>query len=178
MKNHQAEKSGVAQQSDPSAQAQNFFKEQVQHPGILFCIDKPEEWNEAENFSRKMSQEYPSLKVLVFYVHGKADSKSVAPHLLVVDKRDFTLLGKEKQPLKQWLKENYFDLLLVFTGKSNKRCRKLSAAVRAKLKAGRVIKGEEPWLDITLGKPQEKLSYDAFYQELKIYFKQLNIHLK
>jgi hypothetical protein len=158
-------------------QAESYFLEQVKQPGLFFCLGSPEEWREAEPFIQKVRKEFPELKVLVYHTHGKPEPKPAAPYLLVADKRDFSLLGKEKKPLKQWLSKHRFDLLLVFAKNGDKRCRRLVTGINARLKAGNSLPGEEPWTDITLGKPGTALSYEDFYIELKIYFKQLNIKL-
>ena len=158
-------------------QTDNYFTEQVKKPGLLICLSSPGEWHEAQLFFQKVLQEFPELKILVYHARGKPDPKPEAPYLLVADKRDFTLFGKKKKPLKQWLSRHHFDLLLVFAKNGDKRCRKLATDIRAKLKAGNSLPGEEPWADLTLGKPGAVLSYDDFYKELKTYFKQLNIKL-
>jgi len=177
MKKRQADKADSSLQSNKDTIADAYFKEQVKNPGLLFCLDRMDEWSETEAFIRKMLQDYPQLKALVYYTGGKMESKPEATHLLVTDKKDFNLFGKEKPILKRWLEEQNFDLLLVFAQKENKRCKKLTASLNARLKAGWTIKTETPWVDISLGKPGEKLSYDIFYRELKTYFKQLNIKL-
>lgn len=157
--------------------AGNYFREQVKKPGLFICLDKSAAWPGAELFIHKVLQEFPELKVLVYYSREKPDFKPAAPHLLVIDKRDFNLFGKEKKTLKQWLSKHRFDLLLVFDKTGDKRCKKVATSIKAKLKAGNRLAGETPWTDITLDKPDTPLSYEMFYNELKIYFKQLNIKL-
>ncbi len=154
-----------------------YFKKQVKKPGLFFCIDNSDEWRDVEVFVRRVLQDFPVLKVLVFFTGGKMDSKPVAAHLLVTDKKDFNLLGKEKPVLKSWLQEHHFDLLMVMARKDNKRCNKLTAAIKANLKAGLSTNAEVPQVDFSLGKSGGKIDYDAFYSELKKYFKQMNIKL-
>ncbi len=176
MKERQAEKTDSTSQTNKNTKAETYFKEQVKNPGLFFCLNRSDEWNESEAFIRKVLQDYPLLKVLVYYTDGKMESKPVATHLLVTDKKDFNLFGKEKPILKRWLDEQSFDLLIVFAKKENNRCKKLTASINARLKAGRSV-DTEPSEDIILGKPGETISYDAFYSELKKYFMLLNIKL-
>ena len=117
------------------------------------------------------------MKGLVYYTGGRMETKPVGGHLLVIDRKDFNLFGKEKPVLRQWLEEQSFDLLLVFSRKENERCKKLNIAIKTRLRAGWSMDSEAPLEDISLGKPGEKISYDTFYSELKKYFKQMNIKL-
>ncbi len=178
MKERQAAKTYSAVQTGENTIAEVYFKEQVNNPGLFFCLRKAEEWSEMEVFIRKVLQDFSNLKVLVYYTGGKMEPKPVAAHLLVTDKSDFNLFGKEKPILKQWLEEQNFDLLLVFVRKEDKRCNRMIASVRARLKAGWPLGKEPPLVDISLGKVGERMRYDVFYNELKKYFKQLNIRLK
>ncbi len=177
MKERQADKTGSTTKTSKNTIAETYFSEQVKNPGLFFCLNRMDEWNETEAFIRKVLQDYPLLKVLVYYADGKMESKPVATHLLVTDKKDFNLFGKEKPVLKQWLNEQSFDLLLIFDRKENERCKKLIASINARLKAGWSVDDEKPSADITLGKPGEIISYDTFYSELKKYFLLLNIKL-
>ncbi len=177
MKERQAERAGSTAQTNNQTTVETYFKEQVKNPGLFFCLHREDEWNETEAFIRKVLHEYPNLKVLVYYTGGRMEPKPVAAHLLVIDRKDFNLFGKEKPVLRQWLKEQGFDLLLVFCRKENERCKKLNTAIKARLKAGWSLDSAEPVEDISLGKPGEEISYDTFYSELKKYFKQMNIKL-
>lgn len=177
MKVRLEDKTDSAMQTNKSTIAEIYFKEQVKNPGLFFCLNRADEWNETETFIRKVLQDYPLLKVLVYYTDGKMESKPVATHLLVTDKKDFNLFGKEKPVLKRWLDEQSFDLLLVFARKENKRCKNLITSINARLKAGWFVDKEIPSEDITLGNPGEIMSYDTFYGELKKYFMLLNIKL-
>ncbi|VAW28691.1 hypothetical protein MNBD_BACTEROID07-830 [hydrothermal vent metagenome] len=177
MKERQAEKAASAVQTNNDTIAEAYFKEQVKSPGLFFCLNHAEEWNETEAFIRKVLQDYPNLKVLVYYTGGRMEQKPVAAHLLVTDKKDFNLFGKEKPVLKQWLEEQNFDLLIIFSRKENKRCKKLNTVIKARLRVGWSMGSEARMEDISLGKPGEKISYDTFYSELKKYFKQMNIKL-
>lgn len=177
MKDRQVERAGSASQTNKKTIAESYFKEQVKKPGLFFCLHRADEWNEMEAFIRKVLQEYPNLKVLVYYTGGRMEPKPVAAHLLVIDRKDFNLFGKEKPVLRQWLEEQSFDLLLVFSRKENERCKKLNIAIKTRLRAGWSMDSEAPLEDISLGKPGEKISYDTFYSELKKYFKQMNIKL-
>ncbi len=158
------------------ADSDAYFKEQVKKPGFFFCIDNSREWGDIEAFVRDVLHEYPGLKVLVYYT-GKMDSKPAAEHLMVTDKRDFNLFGHQKPALKSWLADHHFDLLLVFAGKGNKRCEKITMEINARLKAGWPQEKEEPLVDISLGKAGEEMAYSIFYKRLKSYFKILNIKL-
>ena len=178
MKERQAAKTRSTVQTDENIIAEVYFKEQVKKPGLIFCLQRTDEWNEVEGFMRKVLRDFPNLKVLVYFAGGRMEPKPVASHLLVTDKSDFNLFGKEKPVLKQWLEEQNFDLLLVFVRKEDKRCNRMMASVRARLKAGWPLGKEPPLVDISLGKPGEQMRYDVFYSELKKYFKQLNIRLK
>jgi hypothetical protein len=177
MKERQVERATSTAQTSKKTTAETYFKEQVKNPGLFFCLQRADEWNKTEAFIRKVLQEYPNLRALVFYTGGRMETKPVAAHLLVIDRKDFNLFGKEKPVLRQWIEEQSFDLLLVFSRKENERCKKLSLAIKARLKAGWSLDSAEPIEDISLGKPSEKISYDVFYSELKKYFKQMNIKL-
>lgn len=177
MKERQTEKAGSTTQANKNTTAEAYFKEQVKNPGLFFCLNHAEEWNETEAFIRKVMRDYPNLKVLVYYTGGRVEQKPVAAHLLVTDKKDFNLFGKEKPVLKQWLEEQSFDLLLVLCRKENERSRMLNNAINTRLRVGWSVDAEEPLEDISLGKHGEKISYDTFYSELKKYFKQMNIKL-
>lgn len=177
MKKNQAVAADTVFKPQEQEKAEVYFREQVKRPGLLICLYKPEEWGEAESFIRKISEEFPALEVLVYFARGKPEPKPEAQHLMVIDKKDFTLFGNGKKPLKQWLTGHYFDLLLIFAAKENARCKKLAVSVKARLKAGNAITGGVPWADLTLGKAGETMHYEDFYKALKIYFKQLNIRL-
>lgn len=177
MKERQTDNTDFTTLTNKNTITETYFEEQVRNPGLFFCLNRADEWNETEAFIRKVLQEYPKLKVLVYYAGGRMEPKPVAAHLLVIDRKDFNIFGKEKPILKQWLKEQSFDLLLVFAQKENERCKKLLASINARLKAGWSMDNEEPSSDITLGKPGEIISYDTFYRELKKYFMLLNIKL-
>lgn len=177
MKDRQGEEPRSKVRINKNTISESYFKEQVKNPGLFFCLNRADEWGEMEVFMRKVLRDYPQLKVLVYYTGGRMESKPVAAHLLVSDKSDFNFFGKEKPILKQWLEEHSFDLLLVFARKEDKRCNRLIASVRARLKAGWPTDIDESLLDITLENPGKKMSYDMFYSELKKYFKQLNIRL-
>ena len=165
--------------SVPADNTDAYFQAQVRRPGLFFCLDKAEQWKEAENFVRDVVAELPRLKVLVYLSRGKWETRPESPYLLATDKRDFHLfLGKEKQALKQWISGQDFDLLLVFAHQPGKRCKKLALSLPAKLTAGwPPSETEEPWFDITLEKPKGEPRYSRFYKTLKKYFKQLNINL-
>ncbi len=177
MKEKEAEQFVSAAKDNDIADSDAYFKEQVKKPGLFFCINNPEEWGDVEAFVRVVLHEYPDMKVLVHYTGGKMGSKPVAEHLLVTDKRDFDLFGRQKAALKLWLADHHFDLLLVFAGKENKRCEKIMMEIDARLKAGWTQESEEPLMDISLGKAGEKMAYIIFYKQLKSYFKRLNIKL-
>ncbi len=177
MKERRVVKAGSTTSTNKNAIAETYFKEQVKNPGLFFCLNRTDEWNETEAFIRKVLQEYPNLKVLVYYTGGRMEPKPVAEHLLVIDRKDFNLFGKEKPVLRQWLKEQSFDLLLVFSRKENEKCKKLKRSIKTRLKAGWSLDLADPLEDISLGKRGEKISYDAFYSELKKYFRQMNIKL-
>ncbi len=177
MKDRQAKIASSPSQTNDNQIAEAYFKEQVKTPGLFFCLHRMEEWNEAEAFVRKVLVDFPNLKVLVYYTGGKMEPKPAAAHLLVTDKSDFNLFGKEKQVLKRWVREHEFDLLFVLSRKRNKRCKVLTTTIKARLKAGWTSAREEVVVDVSLGKPGEKMSYDAFYRTLIKYFKQLNIKL-
>ncbi len=177
MKESRVVEANFAVKTDEKNIADNYFKEQVKKPGMFFCLESVEDWQEAEIFIRNFLKDYPQLKVLVYFSGRKTESKPVAMHLLVTDKRDFDLFGREKPLLKTWLKEQHFDLLLVFARNRDKRCCRLATAIKARLKAGWTFNNEEPLLDISLGKPGEEMHYDTFYNEFKKYFKQLNLKL-
>ncbi len=177
MKERQVKTTGCTQQTNNNPIADAYFKEQVKNPGMIFCLNRQDDWNETEVFIRKVMKDFPGLHVLVYYAGGKMEPKPVATHLLVTDNSDFNLFGKQKPLLKEWLNKHSFDLLLVFARKENKRCNTLVTSVRARLKAGMVVSTKNLPVDISLGKPGEKMSYDLFYSELKKYLKQLNITL-
>jgi len=172
-----AEQFVSAAKDNDIADSDTYFKEQVKKPGLFFCIDNPEEWGNVEAFVRDVLHEYPGLKVLVHYTGRKMESKPVAEHLLVTDKRDFDLFGRQKPALKSWLADHHFDLLLVFAGKENKQCGKIMMGIDAHLKAGWAQESEELLMDISLGKAGERMAYGIFYKQLKSYFKILNIKL-
>jgi len=159
------------------ADSDTYFKEQVKKPGLFFSIDNSGEWGDIEAFVRDVLHEYPGLKVLVHYTGGKMESRPVAEHLLVTDKRDFNLFGHQKPALKSWLEDHHFDLLLVFAERENKRSKKIITEINARLKAGWPQESEEPLMDISLGKTGERIAYGVFYKQLKSYFKILNIKL-
>ncbi len=177
MKNKQGETADSVLHEREVEKAEIYFQQQVKHPGLLICLEKTDEWNAAESFIRKVQKEFPEMRALVYYTRGTQESKPVAAHLLVADKKDFTLFGKEKKPLKQWLSENRFDLLLVVAKTNDARCRKLAGTIKAKLRVGNTPRGETPWTDISLKTSGKTINYDDFYRDLKIYFKQLNIKL-
>ncbi len=177
MKERQADGAGSIAQANKKTTAEIYFREQVKNPGLFFCLHQADEWNETEAFIRKVLQEYPNLKVLVYYTGGRMEPKPVAAHLLVIDRKDFNLFGKEKPVLRQWLEEQNFDLLLVFSRKENERCKKLNLAIKTRLRVGWSPDSVEQLEDISIGKSGEKISYDTFYSELKKYFKQMNIKL-
>jgi hypothetical protein len=177
MKEKEAEQFVSAAKDNDIADSDAYFKEQVKKPGLFFCIDNSGEWGDVEAFVRDILHEYPNLKVLVYYTGGKMESKPVAEHLLVTDKRDFTLFGRQKPALKSWLADHHFDLLLVFAEKENKRGEKIIMEINARLKAGWPQENEEPLVDISLGKVGERMAYNIFYKQLKNYFKRLNIKL-
>ncbi len=170
IKEKEAEQFVSAAKDNDIADSDAYFKEQVKKPGLFFCID-------VEAFVRVVLHEYPGLKVLVHYTGSKMESKPVAEHLLVTDKRDFDLFGRQKPALKSWLADHHFDLLLVFAGKENKRCEKIMMEIDARLKAGWTQEGEGLLTDISLGKAGERMAYIIFYKQLKSYFKRLNIKL-
>lgn len=172
----EAEQLVSATKNNDIADSDAYFKKQVKKPGLFFCIDSSREWGDVEAFMRDVLHEYPGLKVLVYYT-GKMDSKPVAEHLLVTDKRDFDLFGRQKPALKSWLEDHHFDLLLVFAGKENKRCEKIKMEINARLKAGWTQENKELLVDISLGKAGERMAYGIFYKQLKSYFKILNIKL-
>ena len=162
----------------PNAEnAEAYFKAQVRHPGLFFCIDKPEQWEKTARFIQKVLKEFPRLKVLAYFSYKKPVLPPEAEHLTVIDKNDFNWLRKEKPTLKSWLRKNQFDLLLVFVRQHSQRCKKLTFSIHARLKAGPARSETEQWCDITLENKQKDWSYDQFYNDLKIYFKQLNIKL-
>lgn len=177
MKEKQEETSGSVLHESEIEKAGVYFRQQVKHPGLFICLDKAEEWNAAETFIRKVQKEFPEMRALVYYTRGNPVPKPVSAHLLVADKKDFTLFGKEKKPLKQWLSENGFDLLLVVAKTNDARCRKLAGTIKAKLKVGNTPERETSWTDISLETGGKPINYDDFYKDLKIYFKQLNIKL-
>ena len=177
MKEKEAEQFVSAAKDNDIADSDAYFKEQVKKPGFFFCIDNPEGWGDVEAFVRDVLHEYPGLKVLVYYTGGKMESKPVAEHLLVTDKRDFNLFGRQKPALKSWLTDHHFDLLLAFAGKENKRSEKIMMEINARLKAGWPQENEEMLVDIGLGKSGERIAYGIFYKQLKSYFKILNIKL-
>ncbi len=154
-----------------------YFKEQVRQPGLFFCIHNAEQWPLAEKFIRKGLSDFPQLKALIYITQGKMEPKPAAAHFYIADKTDFNLFGKEKPALKRWIAQHPFDLLLVFSKKENKRCRKLGISLKARLKAGMAGKDEKPWTDLNLGIPEGEWDYDGFYKAVKTYFKQLNIKL-
>lgn len=177
MKEKEAEQFVSAAKDNDIADSDAYFKEQVKKPGLFFCIDSSGEWGDMEAFVRDVLHEYPGLKVLVYYTGGKMESKPVAEHLLVTDKRDFSLFGHQKPALKSWLADHHFDLLLVFAGKKDKRGEKIMMEINARLKVGWPQKSEGLLVDISLGKAGERMNYGIFYKQLKSYFKRLNIKL-
>ena len=177
MKERGAGSARVSLQTAEKDTAEVYFKKQVKNPGLFFCLYDTDEWPETEAFMRKVMQEYPNLKVLIYFAGGKMEPKPAAMNMLVADKTDFNLFGKAKPVLRQWLQGQKFDLLLVFDSKGNERFRKIVVAVESQLKAGWRTGKELPLTDISLSKPGEMLRYDAFYNALKQYFKQLNIRM-
>ena len=177
MKEREAGSARVSAQTAEKDTAEVYFKKQVRYPGLFFCLYDTDEWPETEVFMRKVMQEYPNLRVLIYFAGGKMEPKPAAMHMLVADKTDFNLFGKAKPVLRQWLQGQKFDLLLVFDPKGNERFRKIVAAVASRLKAGWRTGPGMPLTDISLSKPGEILRYDAFYNALKQYLKQLNIRL-
>lgn len=177
IKEKEAEQFVSAPKDNDIADSDTYFKEQVKKPGLFFSIDNSGEWGDIEAFVRDILLEYPRLKVLVYYTGGKMESKPVAEHLLVTDKRDFNLFGHQKPALKSWLANHHFDLLLVFAEKENKRSEKIIMEINACLKAGWPQENKEMLVDISLGKIGERIAYGIFYKQLKSYFKRLNIKL-
>jgi hypothetical protein len=158
-------------------EANAYFREQVKRPGLLFCLEHPDERASAADFIRKVKKDFPGAEILIFFSKGKAEPDGRVSDILLFDKRRFNWAGRLKKEVKKQLKTKNFDLFIIFAKKEDKRCRKLTAIVNAALTAGYDLQTENPWPDISLGNPAGEWHYDDFFTELKLYFKQLNIKL-
>lgn len=130
-------------------------------------LKKIKEWVEQEK------KKFRLLKILVCSGFRPGPDQLPAD-TVVFSKRDFSILGRKKRRLQQWLKDNSFDLLVSFMPVLNKRSMLIVKGLNSNLKAGPGM-FEEPTLyhlSLEYARPME---YTDFFEWIKKYYLQLNI---
>lgn len=143
---------------------------------LFFCISDASEMDEALAIRKKVNNDYPKAETILFLSSVKNITTTIPDDIIILQKKDFNLLGRIKRKTDTTLRHSHYDLLITFTVSVNTYCGKIIGALKANIKAGITSKQSEQFFDISIGNDENFLQYETFYHQLLFYLRQMHIN--
>ncbi len=150
---------------------------QIERLCLFFEAENRDDYQKILSFVSVVKKEIQRVEAVVFYLGKLPEPIPGDGSLFLVGKRDFNLFKQKSAALKEWLRTYTFDMLISFEKKNHEKSERVIKNIKAKIKAGPNFGGTNPYFDLTIGKPDEKMELEAFYKQVKHYFSKLNINL-
>ncbi len=143
---------------------------------LFFCISDAQGLSEALAIRKKVNTDYPQAETIFFLPSVKNITATFPDEVIILQKKDFNLLGKIKRKTVTKLRHAPYDLLITFTVSVDNYCGEIITAIKASVKAGIASKQSEQFFDISIGSNENFLQYETFYHQLLFYLRQMHIN--
>lgn len=151
--------------------------QQISRLCLFFEAKDKGDYQKILSFVPAVKSHAQKVEALVFF-HDKMPEKLSGNDLLrLFGKKDFNLFKHKKASLKNWLAANEFDVLICFAEDNRDKNERIIKDVKAKMKVGPNFSGPGKHFDVSVGKPGEKMNFEAFYKQVRHYLTQLNIDI-
>ncbi|MBE0650256.1 MAG: hypothetical protein IH595_05380 [Bacteroidales bacterium] len=150
---------------------------QISRLCLFFEAESKDDYQRILSFVSVAKGEIKEVEVVVYYFGKLPEPVPGNGSLFLVGKKDFKLFRQKGAALKEWLGTHEFDMLISFAKEDREKSKRLIKDIKAKIKVGPNFPEAEPYFDMVLGKPGEKLEFGIFYEQVKHYFSQLNINI-
>lgn len=156
-----------------TAEATDDFYQKVESVCFFFEAKDDRQLKRITEWVEQESRKFRLLNILLCSKF-RPEPDHLPENMVVFSKKDFSIFGRKKQRLQEWLKGNSFDLLVSFVPVLNKRNLLIVKEMQSNLKAGPGMFDEPTLYDLSIeyARPME---YTDFFEWIKKYYLQLKI---
>lgn len=142
---------------------------------MFFCINSKKELDLIRQLTFKAGKEYKKLDVYIFGNSHESYDVITNKSIFFFNLDDFTIFGKKKERLEEFLKNKHHDLLISFDTDGLPVSQKIISDIKAGFKIGLNIPERKNIFNLSFEYDKKDFSYLKFYEQVLYYVSVLNI---
>lgn len=142
---------------------------------MFFCINSKKELDFIRKLTMTAGKDYKKLDVYIFGNSHESYDVITNKAIFYFNLDDFTIFGKKKERLNEFIENKRHDLLISFDQTGLPICQKLISDIRAGFKIGLNIPETKNIFNLSFEYNKKDFSYLKFYEQVLYYVSVLNI---
>lgn len=142
---------------------------------MFFCINSKNELDLIRQLTLKASKDYKKLDVYIFGNSYESFDVITNKSIFFFNLDDFTVFGKKKERLAEFIESKQHDLLISFDTTGYPICQNLNSDIRAGFKIGLNIPETKNIFNLSFEFDKKDFAYLTFYEQVLYYISVLNI---
>lgn len=142
---------------------------------MFFCISTKKELDLIRKIASKAAKDYKKVYIFVFSNSFESYDVITNKSIFFFNLEDFTLFGKQKERLAEFIEKKRYDILISFDTTGLMVCKKLISDIRAGFKIGLNIPHSKNTFNLSFDYDEKSFSYMKFYEQVLYYISVLNI---
>ena len=143
--------------------------------GLFFCIKTKEELGQVRSLLNHITPSYNKISAFIFNAAYEPIDVITNKSITLFNLNDFTLFGKKKNELQQYIDEERLELMISFVFEPEPFCKKLISEINADFKIGPEHDDMNELYDMTIACTQDGLEFIDFFDQTEHYISALNI---